>query len=366
MTDLQLAMIGIGAVLVGGVFAYNTVQERRARGKAERAFGERPGDALFESADRREPTMGGMETLPEERITQADVEAAMRAAREAPPEPVPADLEAGVSPSAGISSRIDTVAVILADDPVTRDQLEPLLAALSSHANPVHVEGIVDEQWHPIETSPKTSWRELRVALQLASRRGPLAEDEIESFNRTVADFSAGVNAVSQRESPSAAAARALELDRFCADADIEVAVNVVGQFGATLALARVKAIALDHGLSETAEGALVRFARDGSVEFSVRRFGDDPKNPPASYTHGLTLALDVPQVPDGPEAFTSMVQLAQALASGLGGQLVDDNRRPLSDAGLASIRRTLEKVFHEMEAHGIPAGGALARRLFA
>jgi hypothetical protein len=67
------------------------------------------------------------------------VDAAMRAAREAPPEPVPADLEAGVSPSAGISSRIDTVAVILADDPVTRDQLEPLLAALSSHANPVHV-----------------------------------------------------------------------------------------------------------------------------------------------------------------------------------------------------------------------------------
>jgi len=187
-----------------------------------------------------------------------------------------------------------------------------------------------------------------------------------EGFNRTVADFSAGVNAVSQRESPSAAAARALELDRFCADADIEVAVNVVGQFGATLALARVKAIALDHGLSETAEGGLVRFARDGSVEFSVRRFGDDPKNPPASYTHGLTLALDVPQVADGPVAFTNMVQLAQALATALGGQLVDDNRRPLSEAGLASIRRTLEKVFHEMSAHGIPAGGALAQRLFA
>jgi hypothetical protein len=233
----------------------------------------------------------------------------------------------------------------------------------------------VDEQWHPIYSTlpqpvedprPKSSWRELRVGLQLASRRGPLAEDEIETFNRTVADFSAGVNAVSQRESPAAAAARALELDRFCADADIEVAVNVVGQFGATLALSRVKAIALDHGLSETGEGGLVRFARDGTVEFSVRRFGDDPKNPPASYTHGLTLALDVPQVAEGPAAFTSMVQLAQALATALGGQLVDDNRRPLSDAGLASIRRTLEKVFHEMEAHGIPAGGALARRLFA
>jgi hypothetical protein len=364
MTDLQLAMIGVGAVLVGGVLAYNTVQERRARRRAERAFGAPPGDALFDSPDRREPTLGRVEKLHDEPPEPED--AAPLPAREAFPEPVQVDLEAGVAPSAEISSRIDTVAVILADDPVRRDQLEPLLSALSSHVTPVHVEGIVEEQWHPIETSPKASWRELRVGLQLASRRGPLAEDEIESFNRTVAEFSASVNAVSQREAPAAAAARALELDRFCADADIEVAVNVIGQFGATLALSRIKAIALDHGLSETADGALVRFARDGTVEYSVRRFGDDPKNPPASYTHGLTLALDVPQVAEGPSAFTGMVQLAQALAAGLGGQLVDDNRRPLSDAGLASIRRTLEKVFHEMEAHGIPAGGALARRLFA
>ena len=363
MTDLQLSMIVVGAVLVGGVVVYNTVQERRARGRAERAFGERPGDALFDSPDRREPTLGRVSGLEDAPVASEDLSVLATAV---PPEPVQADLEAGVAPSAEISSRIDTVAVILADDPVTRDQLEPLLSALSSHATPVHVEGIVEEQWHPIESSPKTSWRELRVGLQLASRRGPLAEDEIESFNRTVADFSGSVNAVSQRESPSAAAARALELDRFCADADIEVAVNVIGQFGAQLALAKVKAIALDHGLSETAEGGLVRFARDGNVEFTVRRFLDDPKTSSAVNVNGLTLALDVPQVADGPAAFTSMVQLAQAFAAGLGAQLVDDNRRPLSDAGLASIRRTLEKVFHEMEAHGIPAGGALARRLFA
>src|SRR5437868_15228885 len=156
------------------------------------------------------------------------------------------------------------------------EQLEPLLNELQSHTTPVHVEGIVDEQWHPIETSPRRSWRELRVGLQLASRSGPLGEEEIEGFNQAIADFAASVGAVSQREAPAAAAARARELDRFCADADIEVAINLVGQFGAHIAAARVKALGLEQGLSETASGSLVSYATDGSADFVLRPL-DDP-----------------------------------------------------------------------------------------
>jgi len=357
MTDLQLAMIGVGVALVGGVAIYNVVQERRARRGAEKVFGDRPPDALFEpQAGRREPTLG---SLPDEPAGTAATFA---------PEPSvdPADLDAGVAPTAEISSRIDTVAVILADDPVSREQLEPLLSALQDHATPVHVEGIVEEQWHPIDSSPRTSWRELRVGLQLASRRGPVTENEIESFNRLVADFSASVNAVSQREAPSAAAARALELDRFCAEADIEVAVNVVGQFGATFALSRVKEIALENGLSETADGDLVSFGRDGTIEFSVRRLAEEGEKASNSYANGLTVALDLPQVADASTVFGDMVQVAQIVAGTLGGQLVDDNRRPLTEAGLSTIWRTVEKVCDDMEAHGIPAGSPLARRLFS
>jgi len=165
----------------------------------------------------------------------------------------PQELEG--APAAEVSSRVDTVAVILADDPVMSEQLQPLLAALRNFGKPVHVEGIVDEQWHPIDTSPRRSWRELRVGLQLADRRGPVGEEDVERFNRTIADFAAAVNAVSQREAPAAAAARARELDAFCADTDVEVAVNVIGQLGATFAVARVKALALDNGLSETGAG---------------------------------------------------------------------------------------------------------------
>ena len=360
MTDLQLSMIGVGLALIAGVALYNVVQERRARKGAEKAFGERAPDALFDNGGkRREPTIG---SLPEEGATapRGDVDAFDASPRE------PAELDAGVAPTAEISSRIDTVAVILADDPITYEQLEPLMAALRDHSTPVHVEGIVDEQWHPIDSSPKRSWRELRVALQLASRRGPVPEDEVENFNRAVADFSASVNAVSQREAPSAAAARGLELDRFCAEADIEVAVNVIGQFGATFSLSRVKSIALEQGLSETASGQLVSFGPDGAVEFVVRRFADEGAQAAATYASGLTLALDLPQVAAAAAAFDEMVELAQVIAAQLGGQLVDDNRRALTETGIASIRRTVEKVCNDMEAHGTPAGGTLARRLFA
>lgn len=358
MSQLQLLLLALGAVFILGVVLYNIWQERRARNHAEKAFGTAIGDALFarnmDDGERREPTIGA--------LPPSDVVEAVEGASELiTPEP----LEAPGGPAAEISSRIDTVAVILADDPVMREQLDPLLDALQNHTTPVHVEGLVNEQWHPIETSPRTSWRELRVGLQLASRSGPVPESEIERFNESIAEFAATVNAVSQREAPATAAARARDLDNFCAEADIEVAVNVIGRSGTTFATSRVKSMALAHGFSETASGELVHYAGNGPPDFVIRRFNDPSGKVNPAYYAGLTFALDLPQVADPPKALDRMVKLAEAFAMELGGELVDDNRRALTDAGVASIRRSLEKIVDAMNQHGIPAGSPLARRLF-
>jgi hypothetical protein len=348
-------------VFVAAVWGYNVWQERKARRRAESAFGDRPADALFEppTAERREPSFGN---LNDPHAAGLDETMPPTSRRVVPAE----DLEAPGGPAAEISNRIDTVAVILADDPVMAEQLDPLLNELQSHTTPVHVEGIVDEQWHPIETSPRRSWRELRVGLQLASRSGPVAEDEIERFNRGIADFAASVGAVSQREAPNAAALRANELDRFAAAADIEVVVNVVGQFGATFSLPRVKALALGMGLAETGSGDLVSYAADGSAEFTIRRLEDPHHKGPTQNYAGLTFALDLPHVANAAETFDTMVAVAREFAEKLGGELVDDTRKPLTEPGIASIRRSLEKIVSDMDAQGIPAGGPLARRLFS
>lgn len=358
MSDLQLALLAGGAVFILAVIAFNVWQEKRARGKAERAFGSRPPDSLFDApkaGERQEPVMGAMPSG-----ASVDAEAAPTRSDE------PDELEATGGPAAEISSKIDTVALILADDPIMREQLAPLIESLRGHRTPVHIEGIVDEQWYPIDSSPRQSWRELRVGLQLASRAGPLGEEELERFNQAIADFAASVIAVSQRESPAAAAGRARELDGFCADADLEVAVNVIGQFGANLPVGRVKSLALEHGLSETASGELVSFARDGSVEFTVRGIAEAPGKASPHHYAGLTFALDLPQVADPAATLADMVQVAGIFAENLTAQLVDDNRKPLSEAGLASLRRQLEGIVNDMESFGVPAGGALARRLFS
>src|SRR5689334_10666461 len=176
VSELQLYLLAGGAVFIAAVWGYNVWVERKARRSAEEAFGQPKDDALFDSppGERKEPTIGPLpriapgidETLPPGRPPQAVEE-----------------LGAPVAPQAEISNRIDTVAVILADDPGRGEQLEPLRALADGHDTPVHIEGIVDEQWQPVEFSEQRSWRELRVGLQLASRRGAVTEEEIERFN---------------------------------------------------------------------------------------------------------------------------------------------------------------------------------------
>jgi len=154
MSDLQLALAAAGAVIIAGVVLFNAAQERSARRKAERDFGEPPPDALLDTPPaRREPTLGDLqpatESRPMGRVPAPD--------ETSPRMPAGQDLSAEVAAAAEVSSRIDTVAVILADDPIMSEQLQPLLAAMGTFNKPVHVEGIVDEQWHPIETSPRRS-----------------------------------------------------------------------------------------------------------------------------------------------------------------------------------------------------------------
>ncbi len=139
-----------------------------------------------------------------------------------------------------------------------------------------------------------------------------MAEEEIAAFNETVAGFAASINAVSQRESPAEAAARSRELDRFCAEADIEVAVNLVGRAGATFSLARVKSLALENGFAETGSGVFERRGPDGTVAMRLRPLDGEPRRD-AGYVTGLTFALDVPLVADPVAVLDDMGRVAEA-----------------------------------------------------
>ena len=76
-------------------------------------------------------------------------------------------------------------------------------------------------------------------------------------------------------------------------------------------------------------------------------------------------LVLDVPRVADPLRAFDQMKLAAKRMAHTLGGELVDDNRRPLDDAALAAIRKQVDAAADALEGCRIEPGSPRALALF-
>src|SRR5574341_1701861 len=182
MTDLQIGLLVLGAVAVAAVLVYNRLQERATRRSAERAFGSNHPDVLAsgQSASRREPRLGT---------------------------------------EAGSDERVDYVMALNAPPGGT---LAPTL---------------IHEGWRAIEQrfgrrallaqSEDGSWR---AALQLVSRAGVVSDKELIEFRSEVETLGARLGASIGAPEMRAALEAARELDKTCADSDIQVAIHVVGE----------------------------------------------------------------------------------------------------------------------------------------
>jgi hypothetical protein len=270
MTDLQLGLLVIGAAAVGAVLLYNRRQERAARREAERAFAAARGDVLLDAGARRqEPRLG----------VQADYVIDLR-------------FPAGAPRSAYEHW-----------DPVQRRFGRRAMLSGADSAEP-------------------------RAALQMVSREGVVGEAELLEFRALVETLAGALGATLRAPELRASLEAARELDRVCAEADIQVALHVVG--------AAVKSVDFKNQPFEMA-------AREG----------------------GLTLTLDVARSVDPPRSFEAMVKAARQLATN-GGRVVDDKGQALDERALASIGAEIEAVHRRLVERGIEPGGALALRLFS
>lgn len=284
MSDLQLGLLLIGAAAVAGVLVYNRLQERAARRAAQRAFASHHVDALLdEPPPRREPGLG-------------------RAAQ-------------GPEPEAQPDATIDYVIDLRTAQPVAP--------------------AAILEGWRPIEqrfarrvllaAADAGAWH---AALQLVSRSGVVSDAELLEFRSEVETLAARLGATVSAPEMRQALEAARELDRTCAEADVQVALHVVGQ-------------ALDTDL--------------GEQPFQVVRRED-----------GATLTLDVARTPDLGRSFEAMARAARGLAAAPGARLVDDRGNALDDRALAQIGAQLEALRQTLAGRGIETGSPLALRLFS
>ena len=274
MGDLVLGLLVLGVVLFVAVLVYNRLQERSARRALEQAFEAPRADTLAEehAPVRREPTLAPQGAAPDERV---DYVVELRDAR-----------------------------------------------------------GPVQREWAPIAqrfgrrallSDAHGAWR---AALQLVSRAGAVSEAQLIEFRSEVENLANKVGASVSAPEMRAAVEAARELDKLCADSDIQVALHVVGE-----------------GVS----------ADLGEQPFQVVRRED-----------GVTLVLDVAVTPDLGRSYEAMARAGRELAAAHGGKLVDDRGQELDARGLAAIGAQLEAVRQTLAGRGIETGSPLALRLFS
>jgi hypothetical protein len=339
MTDLQLGLLALGAAVVVGVLVYNRVQEHRARRAAERAFRPPAVDALLGgSAPRAAP--------------------AVEARAAAPPVAALPD------------ARIDYVIELRFAAPVAlatlREQWKPFEHRYAKRTVLACTPG---DGWARLGPEDAGSAVMLRAGLQLATREGAVGEAELIEFRAAVETLAAATGGVVAAPEVRRAVERARALDRFCADADIQVVLHVVSAAGGGFDLERVRGLARADGLAPVPDGRFVLRDAEGGARYALglraggALAGDDAA---AGAVAGLSLTLDVARVAETRATFREMAAFAGRLAAALEGTLVDDNGRALGEAELGAIEAQLGGVDAAFAEQGIVPGDAAALRLFA
>jgi len=350
MGELHFGLLSIGVLVVAGVFFYNKWQERRYQREAEAAFASRHEDVLMRSA--------GGEGQGAEWQGSGGVEPVLASAAAAAPE----------GSKQTLSEFVDFIVPLETSEEVSgASVLDAAGAALEQCPRSVHLEGFdeAESTWELID--PDRSYSKMRAGLQLVDRRGAADAEELALFGAAIGGAAASLGVLSTVPDPAPALAHAKELDRFCGEVDIRIAVHVVNE-RIPFPGAQVGALAAAAGFElDEPEGKFRRRDAAGRVICTLANFEPIPfkvESLQALSTHAITLELDVPRAPRG--AFAQFRESAERLAKQLSARILDDNREPVGSGAFEAIGAQLQAVHRSMEARGIAPGGALALRLFS
>jgi FtsZ-interacting cell division protein ZipA len=375
MSDLQASLLIIGAVVVGGVTAFNWLQQWRLRRRLEDAFSDKPEDVLLREEPAREPSAR----------VEPQLHGTARAAAQDEPddwvEPPPAaTAPANAANTATVQalprvpdfdSSIDYIAAIDASEPVSAAGLAELHTRAAAAGKRFRVVGFNPDigEWEEAGRLSGGRYAHLRLAVQLLSRKGIVDVAALTAISEAVRECAARFSASAHCPDVHTAVVTARDLDAYCADVDVAIGVNVLPNAGETFAGTRIRTLAESAGFKLEPDG--VFHYRDDARRtlFTLDNHEPAPFLPEQIKhlsTSGVTLLLDVPRVADGYTALDLMLRTGAVLAEGLGGSLVDDNRVPLNENSVRAIQQQLKSIHAKMEARGMAPGSERALRLFS
>jgi FtsZ-interacting cell division protein ZipA len=420
MSDLQIALLVIGIVIVAAVLVFNWLQERRFRKQAAAAFEESVGDALMKPAAKprespgriepelREPTLADVQGLdigegaeprlnidhdvahettanPFETQQPSPAPVAAPAARETvaagavsaastrPPvvTPVPGETSGAASQPLAPYDELIEYRIRIGGSGILASVFADAINQTRSFGKAVRWSGLPQggSAWEEVQPWRDVHYQQVLVTMQLADRNGAAQEEELSALCSLVQATAQAHGLGIACDDVVDAVERAQSIDRFCVDVDVLIGLNIVGRGDAQIDLSRIVSEAEHSGMVLGRDGVYQLLDSRGEPLYALYNHDAEPFTAEVAAgqaSQGVTLQFDVPRVPDGIKVFDNMVALGRKLANEAGGLLVDDNLRPLTDTGIEKIRSQLAHIYERMEARGVPSGSRRALRLFS
>jgi hypothetical protein len=259
-----------------------------------------------------------------------------------------------------IDPRIDCVITLRFESPIKGSEIISEVADWPRFGADWIYEGLrVDDHegdWEPIEMD--ANYAELQLAIQLASRKGPIGVLELSDFCSRSQALAEVLGAQIDMPSVSTMIESAKELDAIAAESDIQLSINVAFD-GKAKTRAELDALMRERNFVLSKNNRSYVFYSNNQVLFVSN--GLDPDQP----ITGISLLLEVPLVAQEQMGFERMLAEGEAVAESMQGRIVDDNGVNLTENAVIAIRQHLDGLYSRLEQSGIAAGSATAARLF-
>ena len=355
MTELQIWLAGGGAFIVAAVVGYNKWVEWRAMRQAREAFGH-TGDALLQPTSpreqpRQEPSIETDAALEQPFVDEVELPAVAS-------EPVEFDDE------------IECIVSLSFEKPVEGSSLNSALAHLRAGAKAVRIGGTHAETQALEVPRFGEPYSGVHCGVLLANRSGPLSPVEFSEFATAIGTIGHALDAHVELPDMGDVLAHARDLDVQCAAIDAQIGVNLVST-DAPWSGIDILRVVTEAGFAVRPDGRLLFLQGVHDELFSMQALDAQGRlvslaGAPSDAASGvLTCVLDVPRAPEFAKPFSTMINVARAVGARLGAELVDDNRRPVTDAALAGIEVQLAPLYQRLRDSGIEPGSMRARRLF-
>ncbi len=226
MSDLQLALLALAAVVLVGLYGYGKWQERQALKRMDASLRGDVGDALLESQTA---------TAPAVRAPAQRIEPRLSLPGETPAAEAPAPLAlAGVASHWAEDPLLDCVLELRCAHAVDGVSVFDAGVPLSRLALPLPVFLVAwdarAQRW--VQPDRFGFYTELLVAVQMASRRHALDDIAVSRFIAAVQQVALALDADFDAPEADGIVARARELDRLCAQFDVQIGLTLEAQRG--------------------------------------------------------------------------------------------------------------------------------------